>query len=477
VRALEVDDAQRVGPFTVLARLGSGAMGTVYLGRSAGGRRVAVKVVHPRLAADADFRERFRREVDAARRVGGFWTAAVVDADVDAPQPWLASEFVAGPTLHEAVGAAGPLPEHAVRGLAGGLAEALTAIHATGLVHRDVKPSNVLLADDGPRLIDFGIARALDHSSLTAAGLVFGTPGYAAPEQVAGHGVGPASDVFSLGAVLVHASTGRSPFGRGTGTELLRRTVTGPPDLRGVPAGLLPLVTACLARDPHDRPHPPAIVQAVAAGGPSGTGVRPPPVPTLVATRAGPPAPPRPPARADTGDDVRPAPPAVVPAPPVAVFQAHRGWAALRAGLLVLGLLVAGGLGDGDAGVRALGGLLFLACAVGLVALAVPVVRSPLRIEVGRDGIAVVRRRGATRLEWTDVGRVGVAQAGRHPWLVVWPSTTTGAQALHGLPRHHGGHRVHRVGAWRSRQVRAVESRELRAALTWFAGARVDQRL
>ena len=476
MQALETGDARRIGPFTVLARLGSGAMGTVYLGRSSGGRRVAVKVVHPRLAADADFRERFRREVEAARRVGGFWTAAVVDADVEGPQPWLASEFVAGPTLHEAVQQAGALPEHTVRGIAGGLAEALTAIHATGLVHRDVKPSNVLLAADGPRLIDFGIARALDHSSLTAAGLVFGTPGYAAPEQVAGQEVGPAGDVFSLGAVLVHAATGRSPFGTGAGVELLRRTVTGPPDLTGVPARLVPLVAACLARDPTARPQPPAIVQATAAGGPPEPGAwLPPPVRTLVATRAAV----RPPTRAYTRHDARPTapPPAPVPAPPVAVFRSHRGWAALRAGLLVLGILVSGGLGDGGPVERALGGLLFLACVLGLVALAVSVARLPLRTEIGQDGVAVVGRRGVARLDWTDIERVGVAQAGRHPWLVVWPSTTPGAQALRGRPRHHGGHRVHRAGAWRSRHVQAVESRELRAALTWFAGPRLDPRL
>ncbi|HXV93108.1 MAG TPA: serine/threonine-protein kinase, partial [Pseudonocardia sp.] len=186
MRPLDAIDPRQIGPFAVAARLGAGAMGVVYLGRSPGGRAVAVKVVNRALADDPGFRERFRREVQAARRVGGFWTAAVVDADPDAPAPWLATEFVAGPTLHEAVSEAGTLPEPTVRRLAAGLAEALGAIHAAGLVHRDVKPSNVLLAPDGPRLIDFGIARALDHTALTAAGSVFGTPGYIAPEQVAG---------------------------------------------------------------------------------------------------------------------------------------------------------------------------------------------------------------------------------------------------------------------------------------------------
>lgn len=480
MQGLRADDARRIGPFTVLGRLGSGAMGTVYLARSAGGRRVAVKVVHPQLAADDNFRARFRREVEAARLVGGFWTAAVVDADVDAAQPWLASEFVPGPTLHEAVQEAGALPEHTARSIAGGLAEALAAIHTTGLVHRDVKPSNVLLAGDGPRLIDFGIARALEHSSLTAAGLVFGTPGYASPEQVAGQAVGPASDVFSLGAVLVHATTGRSPFGHGSRTELLRRTVVGTPDLAGVPSALLPLVTACLARDPHARPRPPAIVATVAGSAPPEPATwLPPPVRTLVATRVAEVEAPRrhPLTGAYAGPSEQPAGAPPRPAPAVSVFRSHRGWAALRGALYLLGGLVAGSIGERGPVESAIGGLLLLACLAALVTLVISVARLPIRTEISADGIAVAGHRGTVRLGWSDVARVGVTQVGRHPWLVVWPSTTAGEQALRGRPRHHGGRRVHRVAAWRSRHAQAVETRELRAALGWFAGPRFDPQL
>ena len=264
MRALESGDATRIGGFTLLARLGAGAMGTVFLARSPGGRAVAVKVIHPTLSSDAGFRSRFHREVEAARLAGGFWTAAVVDADPDAEQPWLATEYVAGPTLHEAIVEAGTLPEPTVASLAAGLAEALAAIHATGLVHRDVKPSNVILTDGGPRLIDFGIARALDHAALTAAGMVFGTPGYASPEQVTGSAVGPPSDVFSLGAVLVHAATGSTPFGAGTRTEILRRTALGSAQVGATPEALRPLVKACLDTDPSARPSPADVIAAIA---------------------------------------------------------------------------------------------------------------------------------------------------------------------------------------------------------------------
>src|SRR5262245_27300374 len=238
-------------------------MGTVYLARSAGGRRVAVQVARPELAEDVRFRERFRNEVAMARAVGGFWTAAVVDADPDAPQPWLATEFVPGPTLHDVVAANGPMPEPELRRLVAGLAEALLAIHATGLVHRDLKPSNVLLGADGPRVIDFGIAKALETTGLTATGMLVGTPGYLSPEQIAGGPVTAASDVFALGSVLVYAATGSGPFGTGDAAALMYRVVNSEPRLDGVPPGLVPLASHCLSRDPAPRPTPDAILREV----------------------------------------------------------------------------------------------------------------------------------------------------------------------------------------------------------------------
>ena len=229
-------------------------MGRVFLGRSAGGRPVAVKVIRSELASDPDFRGRFRREVAAARRVNGLFTAMVVDADVDAEEPWLATAYVPGPSLAEAVREHGPLPANSVLALTAGLAESLAAIHAAGVVHRDLKPPNVLLAEDGPRVIDFGISRAAEATSMTRAGFVIGSPGFMSPEQAEGGEVGPASDVFSLGAVLVFAASGESPFGSGMTAALVYRVVHGAPRLDGVPAAIRPLVEQCLAKDPSQRP-------------------------------------------------------------------------------------------------------------------------------------------------------------------------------------------------------------------------------
>ncbi|GAA2667547.1 Serine/threonine protein kinase [Actinosynnema pretiosum] len=252
-----------MGDYPLLAMLGRGAMGSVYLARSRGGRPLAVKVARPELADNPQFRERFRREVEMARAVGGFWTAIVVDADPEADRPWMATEYVPGPNLQQVVVDQGPLPQKAVRRLAGGLAEALIAIHGAGLVHRDLKPSNVLLADDGPRVIDFGIARALEHSALTEAGIVFGTPGYLSPEQVVGEPVGPQSDVFALGSVLVFAATGEGPFGEGSTSALVYRVVHQEPDLSKVPPGLVPLIVPMLVRDPANRPTPERLLEAI----------------------------------------------------------------------------------------------------------------------------------------------------------------------------------------------------------------------
>ncbi|OXS31885.1 serine/threonine-protein kinase [Streptomyces sp. XY006] len=255
MRPLDVDEPTVVGPYRLLGRLGSGGMGRVYLGRSAGGRTVAVKIVHPHFALDEEFRARFRREVEAARRVGGAWTASVLDADPDARVPWVATAYAAGPSLSAAVADGGPLPAHTVRALGAGLAEALAAVHELGLVHRDVKPSNVLLTLDGPLLIDFGIARATDGTaSLTSTGVSVGSPGYMSPEQILGKGVTGAADVFSLGAVLAYAATGEPPFPGDSSAALLYKVVHEEPELGLLDGELRSLTAACLAKDPGARP-------------------------------------------------------------------------------------------------------------------------------------------------------------------------------------------------------------------------------
>ncbi|MFF8288456.1 serine/threonine-protein kinase [Streptomyces sp. NPDC016309] len=269
MQPLEGDDPRAVGPYRLLGRLGAGGMGRVYLARSEGGRTVAVKVVHPHFARDEEFRARFRREVESARRVGGRWTAPVLDADPGAPVPWVATGYVTGPPLAAAVTEHGPLPEHTVRALGAGLAESLAAVHGLGLVHRDVKPSNVLLALDGPRLIDFGIARATDGTaSLTSTGVSVGSPGYMAPEQILGTGVTGAADVFSLGAVLVYAATGAAPFPGDSSAALLYKVVHEEPELGGALTGeLRDLVAACLAKDPAARPEPAGVAGRLAPDG------------------------------------------------------------------------------------------------------------------------------------------------------------------------------------------------------------------
>ncbi len=251
---LQAGDPPRIGPYLLLGRLGAGGMGQVFLGRSPGGGLVAVKVIRAELAGDPGFRARFAREVTAARRVSGAFTAPVFDADPTAPLPWLATGFVNGLSLAEAVDEHGALPVASVLALAAGLVEGLGAAHAAGVVHRDLKPSNVLLAADGPRVIDFGISRAVDATHLTRTGTVIGSPAFMSPEQVEGGTVGPASDVFSLGAVLVFAATGAGPFGPGAPTALMYRVVHGTPRLDQVPGLVRPLAERCLAKDPGQRP-------------------------------------------------------------------------------------------------------------------------------------------------------------------------------------------------------------------------------
>jgi eukaryotic-like serine/threonine-protein kinase len=252
--ALQADDPQRVGPYVLLGRLGSGGMGRVYLARSPGGRQVAVKVIRPQLAEDDGFRARFAREVSAARKVGGLFTAQVVDADLDSPLPWLVTAYVPGTSLSQAVEQQGPLPAATTLALAAGLAEGLNAIHAAGVVHRDLKPSNVLLAPDGPRIIDFGIASAADSTSLTGTGIMIGSPGFMSPEQAEGMPVGPPSDIFSLAGVLIFAARGEGPFGSGDTAALLYRVVHGTPNLDNIPDKIRPLISRCLSHDPARRP-------------------------------------------------------------------------------------------------------------------------------------------------------------------------------------------------------------------------------
>jgi serine/threonine protein kinase len=266
VEPLGADDPRQVGGFRLQARLGAGGMGRVYLGYSPGGRPVAVKVVHPELARDPEFMQRFRREVSAAQAVSDAYTAAVVGAGPDDSPPWLATTYVPGPPLGELVAQAGPLPEDAVWRLAGGLAEALQAIHAQGLVHRDLKPGNILIPADGPRVIDFGISRTTSATVLTATSTTIGTPAYMSPEQAQGLPVGSASDIFSLGSVLAFAATGVSPFGSGEMFAVAYRVVHGQPDLTGVPVSLRPVIGACLAKDPAARPDLDQLMHTVAVG-------------------------------------------------------------------------------------------------------------------------------------------------------------------------------------------------------------------
>ncbi|MFC9932382.1 protein kinase [Streptomyces sp. NPDC127190] len=267
-------DPQHIGGYRLLARLGAGGMGQVYLARSDRGRTVAVKLVRAELAAQEEFRARFRQEVQAARRVGGYWTAPVLDADTEAAVPWVATGYVAGPSLQQVVGHEhGALPERSVRVLAAGLAHALKDIHAAGIVHRDLKPSNVLVTLDGPRVIDFGIARALEATAvggaeaLTRAGALVGSPGFMAPEQVRGDRITPACDVFCLGSVLAYAATGTLPFGTADSgvPALMFRIAQEEPDLAGVPEGIADLVRDCLRKDPTARPSLDALLERMGA--------------------------------------------------------------------------------------------------------------------------------------------------------------------------------------------------------------------
>ncbi|MGW2568532.1 outer membrane protein assembly factor BamB family protein [Streptomyces sp. NPDC001537] len=257
VDQLTQHDPRRIGPFEVLGRLGAGGMGLVYLARSASGRRVAIKTVRTELAEDQLFRVRFSREVEAARAVSGFYTAAVVDADARAAVPWLATAYVPAPSLEEIVNECGPLPAQAVRWLAAGVAEALQSIHGAGLVHRDLKPSNVLVVEDGPRVIDFGIASGVSNTRLTMTNVAVGTPAYMSPEQAKdSRSVTGASDVFSLGSMLVFAATGHPPFHGANPVETVFMLLREGPDLEGLPDELRPLIESCMQMEATARPNP-----------------------------------------------------------------------------------------------------------------------------------------------------------------------------------------------------------------------------
>ncbi|MEV6055261.1 protein kinase [Streptomyces sp. NPDC052107] len=260
---LEEGDPRTVGGYRLVARLGSGGMGRVYLSHTPGGRAVAVKVIRPELAENAEFRKRFRAEVAAASRVHGIYTAPVVDSDTEGAVPWCATAYVPGPSLADAVREHGPLPVDTVLRLIAGVAEALQAVHRAGIVHRDLKPSNVLLAADGPRVIDFGVARAADATSLTQSGTALGTVSYMAPEQVLGAEAAPAADVFALGQTAVFAATGRAAFGDGDPHAVLYRVVHEEPDLGRVPPELRELVTPCLRKPAADRPAVEEVIHSV----------------------------------------------------------------------------------------------------------------------------------------------------------------------------------------------------------------------
>ncbi len=261
---LREGDPSRIGRYRLSARLGAGGMGVVYLGTARDGTLAAIKVLRAELADDAEFRARFRREVAALDRVSGICTVRVIEADTESDQPFLTTEYAAGPTLAEHVGDFGPLAPPMLLGLATGLAEALTAIHAAGIVHRDLKPGNVLLASGGPKVIDFGIAQALDFTSVTRAGLSIGSPGFMAPEQIRGQ-AGPAADVFSWALTVAYAASGQPPFGTGPAETIFFRVLHDDPDVSAVPDQLRPLIEEALAKTPGDRPSAPDLLRRLAA--------------------------------------------------------------------------------------------------------------------------------------------------------------------------------------------------------------------
>jgi serine/threonine protein kinase len=257
---LEPEDPPEIGGYRMVARLGTGGMGRVYMATTQSGRWLAIKVIRPEFADDGEFRRRFEQEVTAAQRVQSLFTAPVIDAELEGPRPWMATAYVPGPSLARAVALHGPMPDDTVQSLLIGMAEALRAIHGARIVHRDLKPSNVLLAEDGPRVIDFGIARAADTTPLTRTGMRIGSPQFMAPEQALGHDCTTAVDCFALGSVIFFAATGRTPFGEGPDTAVLFRIAHEEPNLDGCPESLRDLVRRCLNKNPEERPDAAAIL-------------------------------------------------------------------------------------------------------------------------------------------------------------------------------------------------------------------------
>ncbi|MEC3895646.1 serine/threonine-protein kinase [Nocardiopsis sp. LDBS1602] len=262
-RRLHPDDPRRIGPYTLIGRIGAGGMGTVYAGRAGDGRVVSVKVVHPRLASDPDFRARFAREVEMASRIVGPRVPAVLGSDLESDRPWLATEYVLGSDLGDLVRSRGPLPRVLLPGLAAGVASALADIHRNGVVHRDLKPANVMISPGGPRVLDLGIARPLDETALTRTGGLVGTPGWIAPELYEGGDPSPAADLFGWGCLVAYAATGAAPFGEGPGEVSAYRISRTAPEPRGLPEDVLPLVERALDPDPERRPSADEVVRAL----------------------------------------------------------------------------------------------------------------------------------------------------------------------------------------------------------------------
>ncbi|WP_187281551.1 glycoside hydrolase family 6 protein [Nonomuraea sp. C10] len=335
LEALRDGDPRLAGPYVLLARLGEGGMGVVYLGEGPDGTRVAVKLIHHRMSADADFRRRFAREVAAARRVARFCTAPVLDADVEGETAYLVTEYVEGPNLEDVVRRSGPLKGSALDGLAASMAVALRAIHGAGVVHRDLKPANVLLSQVGPKVIDFGIARLADAEMSSA---IVGTPAYMSPEQVSGSQVGPASDIFSWGSTVAFAAAGASPFGSGSVPTVLLRIVNDPPALHGLSGQLHDVVAAALLKTPADRPTAQEILDHLSTSIP--LPVAPPNDTGGSAERAGPTRPPR------------SSSPGPAPAQAARVVDGRRKWVAGAAAVVVATAGVAAAFASQGQGVR-----------------------------------------------------------------------------------------------------------------------------
>jgi hypothetical protein len=339
-------DPDTIGDFELLARLGTGGMGQLYLGRRSGGARAAIKLIRPDLAHQPDFRARFRREITAAEQADGPYTARVVGADPDGEPPWLAVEYIAGPSLAEVVGEHGALPEATARTLLAGIATGLVHLHGLGLVHRDLKPGNVLLTADGPRIIDFGVSRVLDSSTITQTGQLLGSPGFMSPEQALGTGrTGPPIDIFALGALLSYALTGASPFGTGPTPAIVYRVVHEPPGLDGVPQSLHDLIADCLAKDPAERPTAQQMLDRLGPAAPM-AGWLPEYVEADIARRTAELASLDEPRRADSGETMlrpRPAPVTGLVPPPASRPARSRGRVLALAGVAALSVLAAAG--------------------------------------------------------------------------------------------------------------------------------------